>query len=548
MDDTQTSPPQDTDRSMQTAESLRALREQADHTLDEHRKRVGEIEARLTSQLEILADELARERLADEQVAADAAEQSAALEEVRKALAEKEAEVEEVLEELANQTLAFEAQIAERDEELEQLLELQDEESGAHESLSGELREAREQLEQLRGQEFAESERVSGELAEAQRRLAELSEQFEALQAEHEAKLAELESAGQANDTARQELETTADQLAETQRQLEAANGRAEAADQRIQETNQHLESANQRIAELSKLEGIDEQLEQTRRKFELALADVHKLKRENSELHEELLSRPEADDQESPELVSLRSERDALAEKLAELENAPQPSSDQDSQQELADLQRRFELAVDDVRQLKAENADLKQRLEASPSVGAAPASDEPQDWQAQKARLMAALDAEDQGMVTETRREELATIEGTISITDQVVAEKDALLAQRDAEIAELRAQLEGRPEGQDLEQIREEIVAELLSDDEAVQTEVARLKEQQAELEAKLREAELDISVQRATLAREQAALEEKLAQLPAESEAEEDGSPDKPKRRWLSALGLKDEEKS
>lgn len=545
MDDTQTSPSPDHDRSTNTAESIRALREQADHTLDEHRKRVGEIEARLTAQLEILADELARERLADEQVAADAAEQAAALDEVRKALAEKEAEVEEVLEELANQTLAFEAQIAERDEELEQLLELQDEESGEHESLASELREAREQLEQLRNQESVECERASEELVEAQRRLTELNEQFVALQSEHEAKLAELESAHEASELARRHQEATAVQLSETQQQLEAANQRVEAADLSIQETSQDLEAVNHRIAELSKLEGIDEQLEQTRRKFELALADVHKLKRENSELHEELLSRPEADDQESPELVSLRSERDALAEKLAELENAPEPSTDQDSQQELADLQRRFELAVDDVRQLKAENADLQQRLAAAPSAGVAPASDEPQDWQAQKARLMAALDAEDQGMATETRREELATIEGTISITDQVVAEKDALLAQRDIEIAELKTQLEDRPEGQDLEQLRETIAAEVLADDEAVQAEVSRLQEKQVELEAKLREAELDISVQRATLAREQAALEEKLAQLPAEGADEED-SPDKPRRRWLSALGLKDEE--
>lgn len=521
MEELQSEPQEGEDRSVETAESLRALRERAGQTLGDHRQRVSEIEVRLNDQLEQLATELTRERVADQQTLAAAAEQSQALEELRKTLAEKEAEVVEVLEQLSAQSAAFEAQIAERDDELAQLLELSDEESQQREALEQELTDARQSLENLRTDECGECQRVRDELAAVAEQLQQFDQQIRDLQTQLEAKQTELNEANQAA---------------------------AGVAEQNEQVTAQ-LAAAEAQIEELTAAEQADDQLEQTRRKFELALADVHKLKRENAELHEELASRPEANDQESPELVSLRSERDALADKVAELENAAESSADGDSQDELQDLQRRFELAVDDVRQLKQENAELRQKLESSPNGTAAPTGgDEPQDWQAQKARLMAALDAEDQGMVDEPRREERATIEGTISITDRVVAEKDAIIAERDAEIAELNTQLQSRPEGQDLEALREEIAAEILNDDDAVKAEVKKLKQKQENLDAKLREAELDISVRRATLAREQAALEEKLALLP-ELEAIDDGSaPDKPKRRWLSALGLKDEEEN
>jgi len=426
------------DRSLKTAESLRAFRDQAAQTLDVHNQRVRDIETRLNEQLELIAEELRQERLADQKGLADSDAQSRMLAELQQALAEKGAEVEEAFERLSAQSQEFETQLAERDRELEELLDL-------------------------------------GEAENQQR---------ETLLQEH-------------------------------------------------QENKQ--------------------QLEQTCRKFELALADVHKLKLENAELREELLSRPEADNQESPELVSLRVERDALAERITELENAPAPIATDDQQQALEDLQRRFEMAVDDVRQLKQENADLQQQLEAAQQTKAAVANsrvgsqdDEPMDWQAQRARLMAALDAEDQGGVDELRRQEHATITGTISITDRVVAEKDTLLANLESEVAAMQRQLESGPEEQDFEELRKQIAAEILGDDQAVQTECAKLQQQQKELESKLREAELEISVQRATLAREQAALEQKLSELPADSCEAEAPSSGKPRRRWLSALGIQEED--
>ncbi|NOZ40527.1 MAG: hypothetical protein GXP24_09910 [Planctomycetes bacterium] len=513
------------DHSQKTAESLRILRDQADQTLGEHRQRVSEIEIQLNEQLELISDELSRERLTEEQTLATSVEQTALLDDVRQTLAEKEAEVEEVLEQLASQSLEFEAQLTERDEELEQVLELVEEEGRIKASVEQELETVRQALGKLRAQDDVESDQARHELIEIEQQLQQLQEEFQSLQEQHAAQQTELDETRQTLESALEKNEQTAATLLE--------------AEQRVEELSQRqLES-----------EQNEEQLEQFRRKFELALADVHKLKRENAELHEELLSRPEADDQESPELVSLRAERDALAERVSELENAPAPEQPVDGQQELEDLQRRFELAVDDVRQFKQENADLRQELETAQQTQATAAttsSDEPQDWEAQRARLMATLDAEDQGIIDEQRREELATIEGTISITDRVVAKKDTLLAKSKAEVADLQSQLESRPVGENVDELREQIAAEILGNDEAVQAECAKLKQQQEQLEDKLREAELEISVQRATLAREQAALEEKLAELPDEDSESEKTSSGKPRRRWLSALGLKDED--
>ena len=84
------------------------------------------------------------------------------------------------------------------------------------------------------------------------------------------------------------------------------------------------------------------------------------------------------------------------------------------------------------------------------------------------------------------------------------------------------------------------------EILSSDELIQQERAKLQDLQEQMKEKLRQAELDISVQRATLAREQSALEEKLHQLQHQLQGSEEESQVTPRRRWLSALGIKEDD--
>jgi hypothetical protein len=298
------------------------------------------------------------------------------------------------------------------------------------------------------------------------------------------------------------------------------------------------LRKAEEKIHELTSSTEHEKALEQARRKFELALADAQKLKRDNAELQAELAQRPEKSEAESPELVSLRVERDALAARVAELEATPAQVVDENVEQQLSDVQRRFELAVEDLRHLKQENASLHERLaQASQKEGTTEhGHGTAMDWQSQKARLLATLESEDAEEVSTDRRQERSTIEGTISITDRVVAEKDR-------EIAELRAQLVD----QSFAVVEESSAqSDLLDKDELIAAERAKLEQLQKELHDKLRTAEMEMSVQRATLARKEAEIEHKL-QAAQQAAADAAVGPDgKPRRKWLSALGLRDDD--
>jgi chromosome segregation ATPase len=299
------------------------------------------------------------------------------------------------------------------------------------------------------------------------------------------------------------------------------------------------LKNAEEKIAELSESTAHEEELEQAQRKFELALADAQKLKRENAELQEELARRPEKSEAESPELVSLRVERDALASRVAELEATPTQIVDPDAERRIEDLQRRFELAVEDVRHLKQENAQLHEKLTKSPQAANHSTSiSGAMDWQSQKARLLAALESEDEEVISHERRAERMSIEETISTTDRVIADKER-------EIVDLRAQLADQSFAA-LAPV--DVANEVIDKDELIAAERAKLEALQKEWHDKLRTAELEMSIQRAALARKESEIEHKL-QAALQAAADEPHSPDgKPRRKWLSALGLQaDDEK-
>jgi hypothetical protein len=209
-------------------------------------------------------------------------------------------------------------------------------------------------------------------------------------------------------------------------------------------------------------------------------------------------------------------------------------------------DLQRRFEMAVDDVRQLKQENAQLRDKLATAASQGGAAApiglTGGEGDWAAQRARLMALLEEEEHdGPVNAERKKERATIETTISTTDGVVAEKER-------EIAELRAALAGSGATHSEQSEHERARQEMLDADEVIAAERQRIAELEAQWESKVRAAELEMAMDRAKLAREQAALKEKMLELELglPQATAEGGSDVKPRRRWRAALGLGDDE--
>ncbi len=513
------------DRSQKTAEKLRLLREQADETLSGHRRRVSHIEAELKMRLKQIAEEIARDRVAEEMEAAAAAQLQEELEGLQSTLTGNDAEIQSLQEMLESQASDYQQRLDQREEELGQLIE--------------QAEQAQSQCAELARQLQKESEtgaQLSEDLQAAQRALEELrAEPYRACDNLRN----ELTELQQQREQEQNETSQLHDKPHATQQSLEQLQAQ-ECADcaSKSEEMAALLKTAETRIQELDNNQEHQYQFEQLNRKFELALADVQKLKRENAELNSELASRSAASDESSPELVSLHSERDALADRVFKLENSPPEVIDGDLQQEISDLQRRFELAVDDVRQLKQINSKLQEQLSQQPLAAEDPAIDG-SDWQAQKARLLAELDAEEQSSLTDERRAARATIEGTITLTDQVVAEKDK-------QIAELQASLEARPAKAEIETMKHAIQEEICSNDELIQTERRRLEKLQQEWQEKLRSAELEISGDRAKLARERSDLEERLAGLQDTQYDSNSDARGKPRHRWLSALGLKEEE--
>jgi len=509
------------DRSSETGETLRILRKQADQTLDGHRRRMTNIESDLNLHFQQITEELARDRVVDEMEVESSQKLQAEFQHCREMLTQVEGDLEGLRQE-AEETRA---QLDERTKELEQLRDQSSGETVDHKARFSEQKAECERLRQQDKTSRAECDRLSEEfnqlqeaLVQAQRESESFQEQFSTLSVEHRAQLAERTENQEQLQQQIDETQSERDRLAEQLEQLrEKSHGMADET-ARLQG---ELETASQFRDEL---QSVQEELGSQQEQY-----------RETCQSHESA----EAKHQKSEE--QLRAERDVLATRVEELENAPPAESGTDNQQELSDLERRFEMAAEEVQQLKQDNASLQEQLSSAPCESPVAVDESgPLDWQAQKAMLIAELEAEEHGGVAAERCEARTTIEGTISITDRVVAGKEE-------EIQQLQKLLDSRPAEEPIAEAPSEPHAELFDQDELIQAERTRLQQITEAMDAKLREAELEISVKRATLAREQAALQEKLAQLPEEKVVDEEPeATGKPRRRWLSALGLKEDE--
>jgi chromosome segregation ATPase len=538
-----------------SAALLRSLEERARMALAASREGVSRLEADITAQLDALSTKLAAEQTDD-------SPHSGQLEAAR-------SEVERLTQELASSREAWLAERAalERSHERlsQRIAELEAGQDATDSQPAAELDAARDEIEQLKTQleiarESWQAERSALEQArdELSRRVAEFNAgqgtadsqrktELDAARTEIERLTRELDS-GRAE---RADLQQACDQRAQQAAQLEA-NERAAR-----EEWKRQLEEFELRLRDQqSKWNAQQSEWEETRRgleherdglqhKFELALQDVQRLRGRVAELEEELSRRPEASHTDSAELVALRAERDALSERVEQLERQPAPQVDADTAQQLADLQRRFELAVEDVRELKSANSKLEAQLAAAGKRTAAPGEGGALDWEAQKRRLLASLEEESESRDDPQRQQERATIEGTIEMTDAVVADKDR-------EIAELKAQLASggdRAPAADEEE-RQRKLDEVIDADEVIAEHRKRIAQIEREMEEKLRAAELELSLERAKIARQKVELDELRADLESQrqscSTSTAGATPGAPRRRWLSKLGLSGDE--
>lgn len=366
-----------------------------------------------------------------------------------------------------------------------------------------------ERLRQERSDLFRELDQSKANSAQS----ANTEEALQSLRTEHELSTAELNTAVERLSSL--EGQVAADE-ASGRANLEAMQADRDGLAEQLALMVSQLEATAEREAELGDLQG----------KFDLALTDLQTNREQVAALEAELAARPAEDSNNAGLLQQIAEERDALLRQLEEAAPVIEPS------QEMEDLRQRFEMAVDDVRQLKNENQDLNERLATQGTVG--PVAGD--GWEAQKQRLLASLEGEGESDEP-SRQSERASIAGTIQITDDLIAEKDR-------EIERLRTESASAPAAIDNSEVQAAFDA-----DETIQAERGRLAKLESELSDKLRTAELELSVERAKISRAQSELEEQQLELEtlraAQGLAKDAADGVAPRRRWLDKLGLSGE---
>lgn len=523
-------------------QALGAQRSRVSGFLADHQQRVRQIEESLASRLRQLLDELSAQQRDAEAAAAELAQQRAALQAQRERLAAQQSDLQRRGDELA----ATHRQQQVRDEELQQD--------------AARLRLMRDELQQLQSA-----------ISDAQRLL-------------HQQR-ADLETQRQSLDLRQEQLDALAAQLHEQHEQLQAqrqqfAQDACELADgrQRLQRQLSEVDQLRQQLqsqrddlqAELDAARCAEaDHAQQQRQLHELlaraseerdtALQQQRLLQREMDALRGRLANweSSQADAEQHPELLHLRARCAQLQQQVETLQNQlaaaqaqrEEPSvSPTDAGYVLEDLQRRYDMVLQDLKQERKRTGELMAqlaRLRAGSGQPSASASDG-LDWEAQKRRLLQALendlDEDDPDDAQQRRR-----IEDTIRRTEELVALKDR-------EIEELQRLLQEQSSHLGEMAVGAAAVAEVLDRDEVIRQERENLARLQEEWREKLRGAEVEISLQRARLARERAELDEKLQQYQALLQKlgpnpETDTAKKQPTRgNWLTRLGLRSEDSS
>ncbi len=384
-----------------------------------------------------------------------------------------------------------------------------------------------------------EARAAAGSSSNDQNALAELRQQFEHLQlalqhANSERKslqttlLSEREQTSQFESRRKRDLETLEHEVQHLRDQLQRG----------VQEVENELVESRMAVAQ-SKVEQERqrEQLAALRKQLDSKISEVAALKSQSAH--------GEATGDALVAMDELRAERDTLLAEIETLKSSDKSSSlrDAHSDAEVVQLRHRIDMAMADLRQANSQVADLKRQLAQRPAAAGAPAPSGGNDWESQKRLLLAQLEADDAG--TPQEKKERLKIEDVIAKTNCAIAEKDA-------EIAELKALLEMRPAGGAAgaeTAFGAAAISQLLDGDELVKQQREALERMTHELQEKLRQAEIDVSLERAKIARERADFQERLEKFEEDRSRSQDNASrgdDKSKtpgrRNWLDHLGL------
>jgi chromosome segregation ATPase len=515
------------DGTEQIAAALHAQRRRVREFLSAQQDRLRRAERELSEQLQHIAAELADDRRQTRQTREELAHrseelqrQAEAIERMKTDLAARQAEWEKLYRGVIEQQQSFADQLKRQQDEFDRRQQdfLQQQSAAA----AAEIELMRERKEMEAGRAELESRRA----------------ELDALRDSLQSRQAEL-------DALRDSLQTRQAELEQRQRELSARTAETESRRRHIAHELRAQRAANLKEFELKRL-----RLEQEIK------ADQGELQRQLESLQEEcriLRAKPPAAENsvDRREVERIEVEKKELTARLAELEGQLA-----ETRQELADaragsgkdkedgddLRRRYEMSIDDLRELKARNEELQEQLASARRGGGGSASQLSPgvlNWEAEKQRILAALEADFEEDNEEDRGEKLK-IQEVIRRTDRLVAEKNR-------EIGELRQLLESQASNIGTMAVGAAALGQILDADAVIQEERKNLARLQEECRDKLCQAEIEISLERAKIARERAQLDEKLRALEQQgvnsATAGEKKEPAKPTRgRWLARLGL------
>jgi hypothetical protein len=500
------------EESGQVASALRAQRQKVREFLSAQQQRLQRAEGELAAQLDRIAEEMAADRQQSLQT--------------REELARRSSEIERQAETMQQ----LKAELAVRQAEWEKLYRgvIEQQQALAEQSKLQQSEFARRQQELL-----AQQAAVAAASTETLRKTREA----EVANAEAQIRRVEL-------DARRQSLDSRELQLEKQNQELIARTAETESLRRRIAGELKVRRAANLKEIELRR-QGAEQAAKADHAEL---LGQITSLQQECRDLREKAASAPSGADED--EIERIEAEKQDLSNRLTELQvqlgEARQQLADARATRHEAadddDLNRRYEMAIEDLRELKTRNEDLQEQLTRASqagTAGAAQAQSGVLNWEAEKQRILAALEA-DFDEAKEEEREEKLKIHELVHKTDRVLEEKNR-------EIGELRNLLESQTHNIGSMAVGAAALGEILDSDALIQEERNNLARLQDECRDKLRQAEVQLSLERAKIARERSQLNDKihileqqginLAAVADEKEAEK-----QPKGRWRARLGL------
>ena len=342
------------------------------------------------------------------------------------------------------------------------------------------------------------------------------------------------------------------EQLGSRVEELEGRRSRVETDEAELQRQRQALSLAQeQHRAEVAQLEDQRRRIDQKQVELQAEREDLdarrlhtdgqrrriaRELRAQQAALARDLDRRAAELEQQTADLDRRASELDRRATETP----AVTGSADDDGPGE--DYKRLYEMALEDIRDMKSRVEEQEKKLAGACASGAAAAVDlgGGLDWEAQKRRILAALES-DLEPGDEQAAEERLKMEQVVRTTEEAMAVKDREIIQLRQQLEEHAAALPGDDSPS---------AAPILENDKAIQEEHRQLAHLKEQMQEKLRKAEIDISIERAKIARERAEIEEKLRALhkARDGEESESANPDErekpPRGRWLAHLGITD----